>query len=417
MDLWCIFVLGMLRLNLNIDYDKLKDLADNHRTIRLMLGHSIFDYKKYNLQTLKDNIKLFTPEVLAQINNVVVQAGHDFKNKKGPTKGKCDSFVVETNVHFPTDISLFYDAIRKMIELTAEMCKENDVKGYRQYQNKIRRLKRLARIIARMKKSISKDETKKERKIKNKYKEYIELANEYISEANGYKEILKQECERIESDFVLINEFIKHAERQIDQIERRVFKNEVIPHEEKCFSVFQPHTEWICKGKAGILAELGIKVVIVEDEIGFILHHEVMEKQTDDKVAVPVVQEVKKNFETFSGCSFDKGFYTKENREELNEILEDVIMPKKGRLSQSDEKIETSDVFVKYRKKHSAVESAINALEVHGLDICPDSGIFGFKRYVALAVVARNIQVLGSLVQKKLIKALKRKQKKLKKVA
>ena len=74
---------------------KLKDLADNHRTIRLMLGHSIFDYKKYNLQTLKDNIKLFTPEVLAQINNVVVQAGHDFKNKKGPTKGKCDSFVVE----------------------------------------------------------------------------------------------------------------------------------------------------------------------------------------------------------------------------------------------------------------------------------------------------------------------------------
>ena len=92
-------------------------------------------------------------------------------------------------------------------------------------------------------------------------------------------------------------------------------------------------------------------------------------------------------------------------------------MPKKGRLSQSDEQIETSNDFVKSRKKHSAVESAINALEVHGLDICPDSGIFGFKRYVALAVVARNIQVLGSLVQKKLIKALKRKQNKLKKVA
>ena len=50
--------------------------------------------------------------------------------------------LLKTNVHFPTDISLLYDAIRKMIELTAEMCKENDVKGYRQYQNKIRRLKR-----------------------------------------------------------------------------------------------------------------------------------------------------------------------------------------------------------------------------------------------------------------------------------
>ena len=201
---------------------------------------------------------------------------------------------------------------------------------------------------------------KKERKIKNKYKEYIELDNEYISEANGYKEILKQECERIESDFVLIDEFIKHAERQIDQIERRVFKNEVIPHEEKCFSVFQPHTEWICKGKAGILAELGIKVVIVEDELRFILYHEVMEKQTDDKVAFTVVQEVKKNFETFSACIFDKGFYTKENREELNEILEDVIMPKKGRLSQSDEQIEASDVFTDFHVKNLTLNFFIN---------------------------------------------------------
>ena len=59
------------------------------------------------------------------------------------------------------------------------------------------------------------------------------MANEYIFKANEYKEILKQECEGIGSDFVLINEFIKHAKRQIGQIERRVFKNEVIPHKWK----------------------------------------------------------------------------------------------------------------------------------------------------------------------------------------
>ncbi|MCU7903173.1 MAG: ISNCY family transposase, partial [Candidatus Thiodiazotropha sp. (ex Lucinoma aequizonata)] len=51
------------------------------------------------------------------------------------------------------------------------------------------------------------------------------------------------------------------------------------------------------------------------------------------------------------------------------------------------------------RKEHSAVESAINALEHHGLDKCPDQGIDGFKRYIALAVVARNIQRLGAVLR------------------
>jgi len=46
---------------------------------------------------------------------------------------------------------------------------------------------------------------------------------------------------------------------------------------------------------------------------------------------------------------------------------------------------------IRLRHQHSAVESAINALEQHGLDQCPDHGITGFKRYVALAVLARNI--------------------------
>jgi len=55
------------------------------------------------------------------------------------------------------------------------------------------------------------------------------------------------------------------------------------------------------------------------------------------------------------------------------------------------------------------VESGINALEVHGLDRCLDHGLHGFKRYVALAVVARNIQKLGAELQKKTRKQEKRK--------
>ena len=67
--------------------------------------------------------------------------------------------------------------------------------------------------------------------------------------------------------------------------------------------------------------------------------------------------------------------------------------------------------FVSERKKHPAIESAINALENHGLDICPDHGTDGFYRYVALAVTARNIQILGDIIQKKELRRQKRRKK------
>jgi IS5 family transposase len=99
MDLWKILVLGTLRLNCNWDYDKLREIANNHRTLRLMLGHGILDHHDYALQTLKDNVSLLTPEVVDQINQIVVKAGHQVlgKKKEENLKGRCDSFVFETD--------------------------------------------------------------------------------------------------------------------------------------------------------------------------------------------------------------------------------------------------------------------------------------------------------------------------------
>ena len=118
----------------------------------------------------------------------------------------------------------------------------------------------------------------------------------------------------------------------------------------------------------------------------------------------------KKDFSFFSQalCSFDKGFYSKENKKVLFQKLEFPVLPKKGKLSKKDKEIEFSKEFIKYRKKHSAVESAINALEVHGLDKCFDKGFYGFRRYVALAIASRNIQKLGFHLKIKEIKNLKK---------
>ena len=67
-----------------------------------------------------------------------------------------------------------------------------------------------------------------------------------------------------------------------------------------------------------------------------------------------------------------------------------------------------ADDFKKVRKKHSAVESGMNALENHGLDRCPDKGLKAFKRYISFAVLARNLQILGNSVQEKEVLRKKR---------
>ena len=87
MLLWKILVLGTIRVNCNWDYDKLKEIADNHRTLRLMLGHIAWeDEYVYPIQTIKDNVSLFTPEILDRINQIVVKAGHNLVKKKRKTK-------------------------------------------------------------------------------------------------------------------------------------------------------------------------------------------------------------------------------------------------------------------------------------------------------------------------------------------
>jgi transposase, IS5 family len=196
-----------------------------------------------------------------------------------------------------------------------------------------------------------------------------------------------------------LDAYVGHAERQIDQVTRRVLRGEIIPHHEKVFSIFEPHTEWVSKGKAGVPVELGLRVCIVEDQHRFILHHEVMEKTTDTAIALPIVKVAKERFPEIHSVSMDKGFHSPENQNKLAEEVACVVIPKKGRLSKADQKRENDPEFIDRRRAHPAVESAINALEVHGLDRCLDHGIEGFKRYVALGVLARNIQRLGAILR------------------
>ena len=153
MELWDILVLGTLRLNLNCDYDRVMELANEHRTLREMLGHGLVDEDdQYRLQTIKDNVRLLTKEVLDEINQIVVRGGHDLLGKADePLTGRCDSFVVETDVHFPTDTSLLIDAMRKVIGLCGQAGEEFGVLGWRQSQYNFQCLNNLYRKAVKLK--------------------------------------------------------------------------------------------------------------------------------------------------------------------------------------------------------------------------------------------------------------------------
>jgi|TARA_B110001454_G_C12699714_1_gene426055 IS5 family transposase len=264
------------------------------------------------------------------------------------------------------------------------------------------------RKLQKLRRSKSKDEKKAAKRaieIENQCNAYLDICQQNIARVRDLKcFILENSLEEAE-EFSEIDRFVNHADCFMDQIRRRIIQGESIPHEEKVFSVFEEHTEWISKGKAGVPVELGLRVAIVEDQFGFILHHKVLQQDTDDKIAVPIIQETQERFPGLEGCSFDKGFYSPENQEELSNLLNLVVLPKKGKLSKKQREVEQSNDFRLKRQKHSAVESGINALEIHGLDRCPDNGLDHFKLYTAIAVTARNLQKIGALVQKSKRKA------------
>lgn len=325
------------------------------------------------------------------------------KNDEGNIQLKCrgDSFVVKTNVHFPTDINLLFDAIRKALELTGKLFEDLPMNGWRQYQHHIKTIKKSYRAAQQSKKSNAKNA---EENIKEKHKAYIELSESFLYQIVLSLNLLTANPSITSNDLLKIDEihhYINHAKRQINQIDRRVLRGEIISNHEKVFSIFEPHTEWIMKGKAAEPVELGIKVGIIEDQYRFILNYRVMQKETDEQSAVPFTQATKEKFPSMYSISYDRGYYSANNREELGKIISFVALPKKGKLSSKDNEIQSSESYKKAKKKHSAVESAINALDVHGLDKCPDHGEYGFKRYVAIAIVSRNLQRMGAIIHER----------------
>ncbi len=397
MSLWEILVFAVVRLALDADFDRLDHIANYDSLVRAFVGIPSFgeNLKRYSLQSLKDNVKLLDEQILDEINQLIVESGHSLK-KNEKVDVHVDSYVFETNVHFPTDLNLLYDAARKSIELVSQLSKAHKLIGWRKYKDWRKRLKRAYHKTAKANRGRGKHSEKG-----------ITTVLEYLSIAAQLSEKLNQSIELLDSilkvsvgshpKFRELVYFKAHLDKHIDLVRRRLILGEQIPHAEKVFSLFEPHTEWIKKGKLRNQVELGLRIAIATDQFGFILDYRVMQNEQDVDIAIPVAEKLLRHY-CINSMSFDKGFWSPQNFGRLKDSVSHLVMPKKGKLSQSDKEREYNKSFQKFRHQHAAVESAINCLEHHGLNRCPDKGITGFLRYTALGIVAYNLHKLGNIL-------------------
>ena len=401
LDYWHITVLASVRLGCNLDYDKLQDLAEQHRALRQIMGIGDWqDSTDFNARRIGDNIRLLKTRTVEAINHRIVEEAYRLV-PEAVKKQRADSFVVETDIHYPTESSLIVDGVRKIIELCVKLNQVYDIVGWRQHEHLLKKVKQANRQIARI----------AARKGAN-YK--VRMATQYrklLGRAEGIFERANESCNTLENEYELdfraiayiaeIKRYMGLTQQVCDTARRRVLEDETVPNEDKLFSIFEPHTQLYRRGKAGEPNQYGRLVFVCEDTLGFISHHYVMPRDVQDQdVAVEQTRVLQERLQNrVEEISLDRGFHSPANQTQLAEIVNHVCLPKPGS-KQSVEQLESASVqFHQAKQRHSGIESAIGALQSgNGLDRCRDVGEVGFERYVALAVLGRNIHALGKLI-------------------
>jgi hypothetical protein len=404
MDLWQILVLGVVRLGLDADWDRMEDMANHHTLLRQMLGLPAVSWgqesKQFNHQTLRDNVALLDDELLKEINARVAAAGREvFAKKEGAPVAaleiKVDTYVLETDVHFPTDLNLLWDAGRKCVDLVEKYRDEMgyELPGWRKAKDWRRRLKALERITS---KTVYGGGANKDKRVRQAVREYLD-AGQQLSEKVAASLLNLCDHGALETHWDRLAYFQGMLDKHLDLVERRLLKEETIPAAEKVFSLFEPHTEWIQKGKQRPNVELGHRLLVATDQNGLVQDYDVPVSGVDVDQSVPVTDRLLGRYGAGSvaSLSFDKGFTRREDRDLLSLYVPRVVMPKRGKKNAEETEHEGQKKFVALRKQHSAVESDINALEHHGLNRCLDVGLEGYRRYVGYGVLAFNLHVIG----------------------
>ena len=400
MDYWHILVLASARLGCDYTYDQLQDLSENHIKLRAIMNLGLWDADtEFKWRTIRNNVCLLKPQTIDEISQAIVAEGHEIV-PEAIEKLRADSFVMETNIHYPTESSLIRDGLQKILSMCSEMVVGNNLNDWRQHEHLWRKVKQLARKIDRI---ANKKGPNYVARMKKPYGELLQKAQQITERA-------RQLCAAMflpnasEDDIFgphTLQAFIARTERVMDTARRRVLLGQTVPNGDKLFSVFEPHTQLYKRGKAGEPNQFGRQVLVFEDAAGFIVHRDLMKRdQCDSEVAVTATKAVQRLFANrVKRLSFDRGFHSPENQNELSELVTNLCLPKPGAKQSVTQLTDADDEFLAAQQNHPGIESAIGALQSgNALKRCRDHSEIGFERYMALAVLGRNLHTLGRLL-------------------
>lgn len=409
MNLWNIFVLAGARLCLNTNYDRLHYLANSDGLFRKMMGYcdAFGQEEEISYQSIIDNVTLLDDDTLMGINDVIVRLGHDvFKKKETEALHiKTDSYVCQSNVHFPTDYNLLWDSARKCLDTVKHLLNHDpSLGGWRKIKDWRTRLKSSMLVLSR---ACALKGKGKEERVDKAVGVYLTLARELSVKVESF--VVNNTFDYLKSESLIrdLCYFLEMLDKHINLLNRRLVLKETIPASEKIYSIFETYTEWITKGKMRPDVELGKRINIVSDQYHLILHWKIADNQSDVDMLIPLMDRVIWKHQTVS-ASADKGYFRKDDKELLELYIPQVIIPKKGKLSEKEKEIERTRVFINLRHKHSAVESNINELEHCGLDRCPDKGYTAFSKYISLGIIAYNLKKIGTRLLEEDRKRLKK---------
>lgn len=387
----------------NCDYRELRARIADGYTLRQFTGfysQRVPMHDAFNRAFIK-----LRPATLQAINDLIVEAAVELGVEDGK-KLRVDTTVVETDIHHPTDNTLLWDVVRVITRLIGRLGKLLP-KGVDNFPNRTRSARRRMQEIQRM------TAKQRHRQQQKKYRHLIAITQQVVHHAQGILEKTKDPCAVDPMDDLVIGELRRKIDhycqlgaRVIDQSSRRVLKGEQVPTEEKIYSIFEPHTDLIKRGKIQKPMEFGHKIFLAESGRGLITQYRVLEGNPSDHIHV--TPSLKRHQETFGWApawySSDRGFFSDENIKECQEATVKLIcIPQRGgKRTSKREAFEKSPEFKKGQRFRAGIEGRISVLfRGRGMKRCLAEGPERFEVLVGAAVLTNNLMIIAHLLNQK----------------
>jgi IS5 family transposase len=351
-------------------------------------------------KTLLRWANLIRPETLELFNKRLGAMAKELKLTRG-RKLRTDGTVVESNIHHPTDSSLLADGVRvlsrlvKRAKTVVQDRAQLAVETFRDRNRSARNAPRRVYEATRRRGEAAKASVQKAYgQLVRTTQASVKQAKQVLVALEGHRDKSAQKLK------ASLEQFIPRVEQVIDQTRRRVFEGEKVPAGEKIVSLFEPHSDIICRGKASTPVEFGHKVWLDEVEGGIVTDYRILKRNPADSDQWPT--SLDHHVALFGRppdqASADRGVYSAPNETYAQQMgVKRVILPKSGHKSEARRQHERQRWFKRGRRFHAGIEGRISVLKrKHGLDRCLYHGDDGFGRWVGWSIIAGNLAVMGA---------------------